>query len=138
MGRAPIDFLAATDQGRLSKGYRQMGLASHTPPRLATCSPLGLWPLRYEPIRLRGVFEFSDSRQILTGKPPFPEMTKVAAAYLVLNGNRPPRPSHREVSGVMWQMIQGCWNPVASRRMAVEEAVALLEEELGRIATLSG
>jgi len=133
-GRASMDVLAATDRSQLGEGYRRTGSASRTPPRLATCLPLGLWPLRYERVRLYGIFQFAHSRQILTGKPPFPGMTKVAVTYSMLNGKRPPRPSHQKVSGVMWRMIQGCWNPVASRRMEIEEAVALLEEELGRIA----
>ena len=36
----------------------------------------------------------------------------------------------------MWRMIQSCWDPVVSKRMAIEEAVVLLEEELGRIAAI--
>ena len=135
-GRVPIGFLAAADRSRLGEGYHRMGLASHTPPRPMTCLPLGLWPLRYERIRLHGIFQFAHPRQILTGRPPFPGMTKIVATYSMLNGDRPPQPSHHEVSGLMWRMIQVCWNPVASRRMAIEEAVALLEEELGRIAAL--
>ena len=63
-------------------------------------------------------------------------MTKVAATYSILNGDRPLQPSHHEVSGVMWRMIQSCWDPVVSKRMAIEEAVVLLEEELGRIAAI--
>ena len=82
-------------------------------------------------------FQFAHSRQILVGQPPFFGMTKIAATYSVLNGDRPPRPNHHEVSDLMWQMTESCWNPVTSRRMVIEEAATLLEEELSRIAVLS-
>ena len=71
--------------------------------------------------------------QVLTGKPVFGEMTEVAATHLMSNGSRPRRPDQKEVSKVVWQVIQSCWNPLVSGRMGIEEVVTVLESELGHI-----
>ncbi|KAF9645687.1 kinase-like protein [Thelephora ganbajun] len=73
--------------------------------------------------------------EVLTGRPPFHEMTEISATYLMLSGSRPPRPDHHKVSDSVWRMIQSCWNPVASRRMPIGEVVTLLEAELSRTPT---
>ncbi|KAF9647228.1 kinase-like protein [Thelephora ganbajun] len=67
--------------------------------------------------------------EILTGQPPFYEMTEIAAAYSMLNGDRPPRPDHHEASDRVWYMIQRCWHKVPSKRMSVGEVINLLEIE---------
>ncbi|KAF9647214.1 kinase-like protein [Thelephora ganbajun] len=90
-------------------------------------------PTKASDLHSFGVMAF----EILTGRPPFDGMTEIAVAYLMLRGDRPPRPDHHKVSGSVWQMIQSCWNPVASRRMPIEEVVTLLEVELSRIPTPS-
>jgi serine/threonine protein kinase len=79
------------------------------------------------------VISYAHSRQILTGRPPFFEMTEIAATYSMLNGARPPRPNHHsEISDRVWYMIERCWHDVPSRRMSAGEAANLLETELGR------
>ncbi|KAF9651178.1 kinase-like protein [Thelephora ganbajun] len=78
-------------------------------------------------------FEFVHSGQVLTGRPPFHGMIEVAAAYSMLNGDRPPRPDHPEVSDRVWYMIERCWNRIPSERMSIGGAVDLLEAELRRI-----
>ena len=70
--------------------------------------------------------------QILTGRPPFFEMTDVAASYSMLSGARPPRPGHDEISDRLWHMIEWCWDRVPSKRISVGEAVSILEAELQR------
>ncbi|KAF9644623.1 kinase-like protein [Thelephora ganbajun] len=67
--------------------------------------------------------------EILTGRPPFHGMTEVAAAYLILKGDRPPRPDHHEISDRLWDIIERCWDSVPSKRMSVTEVVNLLEIE---------
>jgi hypothetical protein len=64
------------------------------------------------------------------GRPPFFEMTEVAATYSMLSGARPPRPNHHEISDRVWYMIERCWHIVPSKRMSVEEVVDLLEAEM--------
>lgn len=51
----------------------------------------------------------------------------------MLKGSGLSRPDCREVSDVVWRVIEGFWDPVASRRMEIKEVVALLEEESCRI-----
>ena len=65
-------------------------------------------------------------------RPPFSGLSGVATMSSMLNGSRPSRPDCHEVSDLVWQVIEGCWNPDASSRMKIEEVVTLLEEELSR------
>ena len=68
----------------------------------------------------------------------FHEMIEVAATHSMLKGRRPSRPDCDEVSSLVWQMIQSCWDPAAQRRMTIGEAVVVLEAELGRVAARVG
>ena len=79
-----------------------------------------------------GVFQSAHSGQVFTGRPPFSEMTEIAATYSMLNGTRPPRLDHHAIPDRVWHMIQRCWHSVPSKRMSAEKAVNLLGEELGR------
>ena len=72
----------------------------------------------------------AQSRQILTGHPPFFELTDVAATYAMFTGHRPPRPNHRDISDRLWEMVERCWHIVPSQRMSAGEAVIRLEAEL--------
>ena len=36
-------------------------------------------------------------------------MNKVAGVYSMLEGRRPGRPDHPEVSDRAWKVIEGCW-----------------------------
>lgn len=78
------------------------------------------------------VTPFTPSRQILTGRPLFPNVNGMAAADLMVNGSRPSRPDHSEVSDPLWRMIKGCCHKVVSRRMSIGEVVTLLDAELNR------
>jgi len=93
--------------------------------------PSGLWPGRYGQLTLYGVALLAHWGQVLTGKPPFAEMTEIAATHSMLNGARPRRPNHHEVSDRVWQMIERCLHKVPSKRTAAGEVVNLLEIELG-------
>lgn len=75
---------------------------------------------------------FTRSRQVLTGRPPFSEMTEIAATYSMLSGARPPRPDGCKISDRVWDMIERCWHDAPSRRLSVGEVVSLLGTELGR------
>ena len=68
--------------------------------------------------------------QILTGHPPFFELTEIAATYAMLTGHRPPRTSHHEISDHLWDVVERCWHIMPSQRMSIGEAVTRLEIEL--------
>ena len=89
------------------------------------------WEVR-KPSYLSSIFQCAHSRQVLTGRPPFFEMTENAATYRMLSGARPPRPNCHEISDRVWYMIERCWHNVPSKRMSAGEALNLLETELGR------
>lgn len=76
------------------------------------------------------IVQFAHMRQVLTGRPPFANMTEIAATYSMLNGARPPWPNHHEISDRVWYMVERCWHNVPSKRMSVGEVVDLLEAEL--------
>jgi len=76
--------------------------------------------------------QFAHSRQVITGRPPFSEMTEIAASYSMLSGARPPRPDHHEISDGVWYMIEQCWDGVPSRRLSIGEVISILETESGR------
>jgi hypothetical protein len=76
------------------------------------------------------IVRLAHSKQVLTGRPPFADMTEIAATYSMLSGARPPRPNHHEISDRVWYMIERCWDNVPLKRMSIGEVVSLLEAEL--------
>ena len=50
--------------------------------------------------------------------------------YSMLEGHRPSRPNHPELSDRLWGMIQGCWKGGPAQRMLISEVIAVLEVEL--------
>ena len=82
---------------------------------------------------LHGAVVSAHSGQVLTGRPPFYEMTEMAATYSMLTGARPPPPDNHDISDRVLDMIERCWDRVPSRRLSVAEAVNILEIELGGI-----
>jgi len=86
------------------------------------------WEVRIAPF---GVILLAHSRYVLTGKPPFSEMTEIAATYAMLSGARPLRQTHHEISDRLWYMIERCWYNLPLKRVSAGEAVQLLEAELG-------
>ena len=83
-----------------------------------------------------GIVRFTHPKQVLTGKTPSHGMIEIAENHLLSSGSRPPPPDHCEVSSIVWQIVQSCWDPSAQRQMSAEEVVALLEGEQRRIALL--
>ena len=68
--------------------------------------------------------------QIFAGRAPFSEEGRIAGVYSMLNGRRPSRPDHPELSDRVWEMIKGCWESVASRRRTIADVIAVLGAEL--------
>jgi len=48
----------------------------------------------------------------------------------MLNGRRPARPDHRELSDRMWKTIASCWKSDPAKRKTMDEVVTILEAEL--------
>ena len=48
----------------------------------------------------------------------------------MLNGRRPTRPDHFELSDSVWEMIKGCWKGDPARRKTISEVVSILEAEV--------
>ena len=48
----------------------------------------------------------------------------------MLNGRRPPRPDSPELSDRVWEMIEGCWENIPSRRRTITEVITVLDAEL--------
>jgi len=93
------------------------------------------WEVRkYQFVLYRSVCSLE---QILTGRPPFSDMTEIAATYSMLNGNRPPRPNRSVISDRLWYMVERCWRGRSSERISAGEVVKLLEEESSCIPTPS-
>jgi len=47
----------------------------------------------------------------------------------MLNGRRPGRPDHPELSDRVWKMIKGCWKGDPAKRKTIPEVVTILEAE---------
>jgi hypothetical protein len=47
----------------------------------------------------------------------------------MLNGRRPARPNHPELSDRVWKMIKGCWKGNPAKRKTVAGVIAILEAE---------
>jgi len=48
----------------------------------------------------------------------------------MLNGRRPARPNHPELSDRVWRVIEGSWKVNPAKRKTIAEVVAILEAEL--------
>jgi len=48
----------------------------------------------------------------------------------MLNGRRPGRPGHPELSNRVWRMIKRCWKGDPAQRDTMIEVVAILEAEV--------
>lgn len=47
----------------------------------------------------------------------------------MLNGRRPARPEHPELSDRMWKMIKGSWKGNPAQRNTITEVITILEVE---------
>lgn len=52
----------------------------------------------------------------------------------MLNGRRPARPDHPELSARVWKLIEGSWKSNPARRKTMAEVVTVLEAEVNALA----
>ena len=48
----------------------------------------------------------------------------------MVNGRRPPRPNHPELSDRVWKMIERSWVANPTQRMTITEVVSMLDAEV--------
>jgi len=53
----------------------------------------------------------------------------------MLNGRRPARPDHPELSDRVWKMINRCWKGDPAQRKTMAEVVTVLEAEVDACAS---
>ena len=46
---------------------------------------------------------------------------------VITTDERPPRPTHKELSGQLWELIQRCWQKNPLQRPTIREVVHILE-----------
>jgi len=76
-----------------------------------------------------------DHFQVFAGRVPFSDKSNVAGVYSMLNGHRPDRPDHPELSDRLWKLIKGCWKSSTTQRKTIAEVVGVLEEEPNKLVT---
>ena len=70
-------------------------------------------------------------RQVFTGTVPFQNAISTAVTYMVMSGQRPPRPQGVEklgLSDALWKMTEYCWQHSPKDRLKASEVVDLLRE----------
>jgi len=90
----------------------------------------GEWDVAY-PSRRETKTQWGHS-QVFAGRAPFSDKSVFAGVCSMLEGHRPGRPDHPELSDRLWKLIKGCWESVAARRKTIAEVVCVLEAELGK------
>ncbi|KAJ7233160.1 hypothetical protein C8J57DRAFT_955986, partial [Mycena rebaudengoi] len=69
-------------------------------------------------------FILTYTRQLYTGRPPFPELSEPAAMFRVLDGDRPAKPSSEPaISDALWQYITGYWSENSAKRPTTDVVV---------------
>ena len=61
-----------------------------------------------------------------TGKIPFNSHTSLMAVVAIMNGERPPRPTHLALTDELWELIQRCWNEDRDERPRMLEVLQTL------------
>ncbi|KAH8829920.1 kinase-like domain-containing protein, partial [Flagelloscypha sp. PMI_526] len=65
--------------------------------------------------------------EVVSGKPPFPELNDARAMLAVLTGKRPARPSADCMTDELWQLVEQCWDQEPDRRPSCEEIIKAFE-----------
>jgi serine/threonine protein kinase len=68
--------------------------------------------------------------QIFSGQVPFHDkQNTVAVITAITTDERPPRPTHQELSDQLWELIEKCWQTDPSHRPTIREVVAFMSED---------
>jgi len=66
------------------------------------------------------------STQIYTGAVPFGICSTVMSILAVMEGHRPPRPTHPTFTGNLWKLMQHCWDQQPDLRPEASEVSQIL------------
>jgi len=66
------------------------------------------------------------SVQVFTGMVPFSELSSPMAMYAIMQGERPPRPTHPTFTENLWVLMQRCWGRDPHLRPEVSEVLQVL------------
>jgi len=64
--------------------------------------------------------------QVFTSAVPFGNGTSTTAALTIVNGGRPPRPTHPALTEDVWVLVQHCWNQDPNMRPEAQEVLKVL------------
>ncbi|KAH8830918.1 kinase-like domain-containing protein [Flagelloscypha sp. PMI_526] len=81
----------------------------------------------------RDVYAFACTMlEVITGRPPFPEMDDAPAMLAVIQGQRPPKPASPHMTNELWQLIGRCWAQDPLERPKSDAIVAAFEQMTSR------
>jgi len=66
------------------------------------------------------------SSQVFTGVIPFSDFSSAMARLAIMQGKRPPRPTHPIFTDDLWALMQRCWDHHPHLRPEISEAVQIL------------
>lgn len=69
---------------------------------------------------------FFVTTQVFTDKVPFSDRSEYMAVFAVLNGERPPRPTHATCTDVLWDLMERCWEDDPYSRPEVGEVLKIV------------
>lgn len=66
--------------------------------------------------------------QVFTSAVPFDDLSSVAATFAVMEGRRPPRPSHPIFTDELWALTRRCWDQDPNLRPETSEVLRVLRD----------
>lgn len=75
--------------------------------------------------------------EAFSGAPPFSDLPGFNAALAILQGKRPPRPTHPAVNGNLWRLMELCWERDPRSRPGATEVSKILVTSGSRQRVLS-
>ncbi|ESK96338.1 hypothetical protein Moror_7124 [Moniliophthora roreri MCA 2997] len=79
--------------------------------------------------------------EVMTGKPPFPDLPDAAVMLRVITGQRPPRPSDVWCPDMVWDLVERCWSHNPSERpraVEIEQYLSLQRAVSGEVVSSRG
>ena len=64
--------------------------------------------------------------QVFTGTVPFSGKPETAAVFEIMNGDRPPRPTHPTIAERLWSLMKLCWDNEPHLRPEISKALETL------------
>lgn len=64
--------------------------------------------------------------EVFTGEVPFYDKSPYDAMTAILNGKRPPRPTHSSCTDYLWNLIERCWDQDPVLRPEISEVLRIL------------